>query len=364
MAYRETPFDDCVDGLYRLVFWVWVAALLVLVVETVDGSEPVADWWLAFGAATGLVGGLFTMHAYWGQRRLVRRLDETDRGPRGDRSVVEGRIASETGTVDAPVADDPAVDTTTDTAGHDSSADDSDGQTVEIGISIGSDEPPDTSSPVPTPDEGAVTRWYDVTVVEYVRKLSGPDVINDKKTQPVHEERRVADPFRVETRTETVDITGVDVSFPQGECDAITSPKMAASDGELRIPNLNEPLSSGSTLTIDASGPQMRVDSPTASLFARGVDTDEGFRGTGEYRIEGHRWVAVDGEEVYVTGEFERAPDGRLVPVGEVTVGRGRFEDRLDEERDRLGRWTLLAKIGGVAFLVGLAMLATLTVGV
>lgn len=80
----------------------------------------------------------------------------------------------------------------------------------------------------------------------------------------------------------------------------------------------------------------------------------------GVYEVTGTCWPVADGEPVYVLGTFERASAGRLVPDGEVTVGRGRFADRLDEERARLQRWERRLRFGTVLLVAGLAGLAVL----
>ncbi len=350
MAYRKTPFGDRGDGYLTLGAVVWGLLFTALLVGTLTGKEGIGRAWLNVTTATTVVVGGVGVYGWWRQRRLVARLDDVDPGPRGDRAVVEGRVTTETGTVAAPVVDDDRIGAR--------------GEVSNVGVGL--DSLPGTGTDVgatsPDPDEGAVTRWYEARVVEYVRKTVG----RGHETETVHEERRGATPFLVANRVETVDLSGADLSFLQGERERFESQTMSVEGGAVRLAGLSETLAADTRLDIEVDGATLAgAEGPTAALLGRAVGEGSGrLLRSEKYRIEGRRWAAAAGERVYVVGEFSRRSDGRLVSVGEVTVGRGRFEDRLDEERERLERWTSRGQIGAVLLATGCAVIATLRFGV
>ena len=262
MQYRETPFGDRVDRYLTYAVLVWVLFFLALLYGTVTGEDNVAQAWLNVGTATALVGGTVAVAGWLGQRRLVARLEDVAPGPRGDRSVIEGRIAEGTGTIAAPVVDDDRVTTRGET-GFDGSVDDG------------------GASPALAPDEGAVTRWYTASVVEYVRKLAG----RGHKTETVYETARSASPFLVETRTETVDLTDADLSFLQGEREFFESSTVAVEDGDLVLAGWSETLAQGS-----GSGTRADAGGPTAALLDHATQEADGrLLRDKKYRVRGRR---------------------------------------------------------------------------
>jgi hypothetical protein len=149
------------------------------------------------------------------------------------------------------------------------------------------------------------------------------------------------------------------VSTVQGERKVIDSPTVAVEDGDLVLAGWSETLAQGS-----GSGTRADAGGPTAALLDHATQEADGRLLRDEkHRVRGRRWVAADGESVYVVGVFERARDGTLSSTGEVTVGRGRFEDRLAEEHERLDRWTRRGTAGAVALALSVAAL-TSTLGV
>ena len=344
MAYRETPFDDRVDRYWSFVVGCWALYVpFALWGVLVDQGRLQALF--NIGAVTAVLGIALSAHGWWCQRQLVDRLDGLDRGPRGDRSVVEGRIADETGTVVAPVVDDPRV---------------GDRGTENITDLIADVLGADASGR--EPDDGAVTRWCDVSVVEHVWKTSN-------QYETVYEESRAATPFCVESLTETVDLTGAELSFLQGEREQFRSMTVDVENGEVQSAGIGDGIlgMTDPEASRDAGGETtLTDDSPTAALLERAGADEESDRHLRDetYYVKGRCWAAADGERVHVVGRFERAPDGRVVPTGAVTVGRGRFEDRIDEEHERLKRWRRRAKAAVVTLPVGPAVLVALAVGV
>lgn len=350
MAFRRTPFGDRLDRYLTYASLVWGLFFTALLVGTVTGEEGTGRAWLNFTTATTVVVGVVGVYGWWRQRRLLARLDDVVPGPRGDRAVVEGRITAETDTVAAPVVDDDRIGAR--------------GAVGDAGVSL--DSVPgigtDVGATSPDPDEGAGTRWYEARVVEYVRKTLG----RGHKTETVHEERRGATPFLVETRAETVDLSGADLSFLQGERERFESRTVSVEDGELQLAGWSETLASDARLDVEVDGSTLAgAEGATAAVLGRAVGEGSGrLLRSEKYRVTGRRWAAATGERVHVVGEFSRRSDGRLVPVGEVTVGRGRFEDRLDEERERLERWTSRGRVGAVLLATGCAVITALIFGV
>jgi len=129
---------------------------------------------------------------------------------------------------------------------------------------------------------------------------------------------------------------------------------------------LSETLASDARLDVEVDGSTLAgAEGATAAVLGRAVGEGSGrLLRSEKYRVTGRRWAAATGERVHVVGEFSRRSDGRLVPVGEVTVGRGRFEDRLDEERERLERWTSRGRVGAVLLATGCAVITALIFGV
>lgn len=349
MTFRETPFGDRGDRYLTYAVLIWGVFFLVLLYGTVTAEENVVQGWLDVGTATALGGGAVAVYGWWHQRRLVGRLDGVASSAGGDRRVVEGRVANETGTVAAPVVDDERVGSQWEG-----------GETNDPGILIGVDSVADAHPPVPEPDEGATTRWWEARVVEYVRKVLG----RGYKTETVHEERHGADPFLVENRTVTVDLSGADLSFLQGEREEFESPTVSVENGQLQLAGWSETLSGEASLNVGTNGPtRTGADSPTASIVGHAAEDDHLVRDE-KYRVKGRRWAAAEGEAVYVVGEFDRDREGRLVPTDGVTVGRGRFGDRLEEEHERLRRWTRRGRVGALALSVGLAAVGARVGGV
>lgn len=344
MAYRETPFDDRVDRYWSFVILGWALYTLFALWGVLADQNRLQALSNA-GAVTAVLGIALGVYGWWRQRQLVDRLDGLGRGPRGDRSVIEGRIADETGTVVAPVVDDPRV---------------SDRDTEEMSDLIGDVLGVDGSGR--EPDDGAVTRWYDASVFEHVWKTSS-------QYETVYEESKAATPFRVESLTETVDLTGAELSFLQGEREQFRSVTVDVENGEIQLAGIVDGIlgTTDAEASRDAGGETtLTDDSPTAALLERAGADEESDRHLRDetYCVKGRCWAAADGERVHAVGTFERAPDGRVVPAGAVTVGRGRFEDRIDEEHERLERWRRRAKAAVVTLPVGLAVLVALTVGV
>jgi|APHM01.1.fsa_nt_gi hypothetical protein len=349
MALRETPFGDRGDRYLAYAVLVWGLFFLVLLYSTVTAEENIVRGWLNVGTATALGGGAVVVYGWWRQRRLVDRLDGLAPGVGGDRRVVEGQIANETGTVAAPVLDDERVDSRWEGD-----------ETSDTSVVIGADSAADIDTQGPEPDEGALTRWYEARVVEYVRKLLG----RGHKTETVHQERHGADPFLVENQMVTVDLSGAALSFLQGEREEFESPTLNVENGQLQLARWSETLSGEASLDVETNGPRRTdTDSPTAALVGHVAEDDRLVREE-KYRVTGRRWVAAEGEAVYVVGEFDHNREGRLVPTDEVTVGRGRFGDRLEEERERLERWTRRGRAGAVALAVGLVAVVARVGGV
>jgi|GEM_PF-6079627 len=349
MPFRETPFGDRGDRYLTYALLVWGVFFLVLLYSTVTAADNVVQGWLNVGTATALGGGAVVVYGWWHQRRLVGRLDGVAPGTGSDRRVVEGRIATETGTVAAPVVDDERVDSRWEG-----------GETNDTSVVIGADSVADAHPPGPEPDEGATTRWYEARVVEYVRKVLGWG----HKTETVHQERHGADPFLVENRMATVDLSGADLSFLQGEREEFESPTVSVENGQLQLAGWSEPFSGEASLDVETNGStRTGTDSPTAALVGHAAEDDRLLRDE-KYRVKGRRWAAAEGEAVYLIGEFDRDREGRLVPTDGVTVGRGRLGDRLEEERERLERWTRRGRIGAVALALGIAAVVVRVGGV
>lgn len=342
LAFRETPFGDRADTYWSVLFGLLALVFLIYGLATVGViDEAVAfEDWLWFGALTATATGAVTIHAYWRQRGLLDAFEDRKSGVLTGKSAIDGELSADTGAVPTPVVDDPEWDDGGSTPiVQDVSDEDAPSATIKVPFEIPSWMLPEEGPDVDV-DESAPTRWYEL---ETIQRVHLPFV----KRRSRGEETRTADPFLVETRIETVDLTGASVSFPQKETAGVDSGRLSVARGRVErdpvVPN---------DATRKEAGDEGTGLTATDAFLDRMLGGLSGSSGT--YRIEGERWPAAAGHQVYVLGEFDRGTDGRLVPRGEVTVGRGRFEDRLAEERARLDRWRRRLRPGAVLFSVGM----------
>jgi hypothetical protein len=182
MDYRATPFGDRVDTLWTVVAGVLALFLLAAVSGTFVDEDPLQTWF-EFGVTVGILGGLFTLHAWYRQREFVSDLEVLDRSSHADQAVTQGTVALVSGRLEAPVVDDPRVDSrhaeTESEEGFD--VDPDRGPVADLRSSL--EAATVTGKETPDPAAGAVTRWYEVEMIRYLTVGRG----HERET--VHEEQ-------------------------------------------------------------------------------------------------------------------------------------------------------------------------------